>query len=437
MRPIKFGLAAALMIALMAPAGASVAAKKDATTEKARSQGMAEAPAIAKAVGITCEITDARFIGKAEDKKAKTSNSFYEIDCASGPGFVLQSAGDKTVAFTCVEANSAAEGKTGGISCALPGNANPAADLAPLLAKAGVQCTPEKARGIGQSATATYIEALCPGNLGYIIVASAPVDMSKAPTAQNCLSYDEADGNIKCTLADKASRLAVIDRYAADAKNGCQVKERRFIGVSTEGSAFYEAACQDGKGYIYKVDKQAALTTYECAKAQGILGGCTLTDARVAATEQAALYTRLAKAADNNCDVSKYAVFPTGERGKEVVELVCADGKGGVGVFPASGKGVVYDCGHALVAGYRCSLNKQETGYASLTADLRKFDQKTCTVSASRLAAKTAKGTILLEVGCSDGLKGYMIEYNTSPAVTAIGATGCAFASGCKLPNNT
>ena len=30
-----------------------------------------------------------------------------------------------------------------------------------------------------------------------------------------------------------------------------------------------------------------------------------------------------------------------------------------------------------------------------------------------------------------------MIEYNPTPAVTAIGATGCAFTGGCKLPGNT
>jgi peptidyl-prolyl cis-trans isomerase SurA len=42
---------------------------------KTRAQGMAEAPAIAKAVGISCAVTDARFIGKTEDKKAKSSTT--------------------------------------------------------------------------------------------------------------------------------------------------------------------------------------------------------------------------------------------------------------------------------------------------------------------------------------------------------------------------
>ena len=103
-------------------------------------------------------------------------------------------------------------------------------------------------------------------------------------------------------------------------------------------------------------------------------------------------------------------------------------------MFPATGKGQVVDCGRALVAGYKCGLGKVD--YASLTADLRKFDQKTCVVSDSRLAAKTTKGTTLLEVACADGFKGYMIEYQTAPTVTAINATGCAFTGNCQLPTN-
>jgi len=40
-------------------------------------------------------------------------------------------------------------------------------------------------------------------------------------------------------------------------------------------------------------------------------------------------------------------------------------------------------------------------------------------------------------VACADGGKGYMVEYNTTPTVTAVDARTCAFAGGCKLPGNT
>jgi hypothetical protein len=186
---------------------------------------------------------------------------------------------------------------------------------------------------------------------------------------------------------------------------------------------------------MYRVSGSKVTETWDCGRALNLFGGCALTDGRQAATEQAGLYTRLAKAAGSSCDVEKYAVFPT-TGDKDVVELVCKTGNGGVGIFPAGGKGLVLDCGHALAAGFKCGLNKPDAGFAELTADLRKFDQKTCVVSAARLAAKTSKGTMLVEVGCSDGLKGYMLEFDPS-TYAAVGSTNCAFAGGCKLPGNT
>jgi hypothetical protein len=240
--------------------------------------------------------------------------------------------------------------------------------LQSLLKAQGVDCLPEQARGIGQTKTSTYMEVACQGGVGYIVLASVPFDGAKPIQAQNCLMYDDAETNIKCTLGDKAARLAVIDKVAAAANNGCAVKDRRFVGMSKDNSTFYEASCQDGKGYIYKTDVSGALKeTYDCAKATQILGGCTLTDARQAQNEQAGLYTKIVSGAGGKCDVDKYALFPTKNPREEVVELVCKDGSGAILMSAAGQKSQVVDCGRAPVAGYKCSLGK-DTGYANLTA---------------------------------------------------------------------
>lgn len=436
MRPIGWGLAAVLCAAVMAPAAVISAPK---VTDAQRKQGMAEAPAAVQAAGLNCQVSDARFVGKGKDAKTKVESTYYEVACSQNTGYILQAPkdGGTPTVFSCVEVapppGKAAE--SGALTCALPSNADVKAPLAPLLTKAGVQCAPDKVRSIGQTKQNTFVEVACQDGAGYVLIASSPLDVTKPAQAQNCLNFDDAGGNVKCELTDKASRLAVVDRYAQAANNACVVNERRYVGATQDGAEFYEASCQDGKGYIYKVSKGALAQTWNCGQAQGILGGCTLTDARQATAEQASLYTRLAKNAGSNCEVDRYALFPM--RGQEeVVELACKDGSGGIGVFPATGKGQVLDCGRALAAGYKCSLTK-DTGYARLTEDLRKFDQKTCVVSNARPAAKTQKGTVLVEVACADGYKGYMIEYATSPTVTAVGATGCAFAGGCKLPGNT
>jgi len=438
--PKAIGLAMALIAAMLVPAAAVSQSKKaaaPAVSEAARKQGMAEAPAVITAANLPCQLSDARKIG--EDKKTKTA--YYEIACGTGSmGYVLQApAGAAPTVYSCIEANTPpAPGQPPSAPCMLPSNSDPKAVLAPLMKTAGVECLPEQARGIGQTKSNTYVEVACQGGAGYILLASVPFDGAKPVQAQNCLMYDEAETNIKCAITDKASRMAVVDKYITQANNGCVAKDKRFVGVAKDNSVFYEASCQDGKGYIYKVAATGALTeTYECAKATAILGGCTLTDARQAQSEQAALYTRLASNAGGKCDVEKYALFPTRNPREEVVEMVCKDGSGAIGVFAAGGKGQVLDCGRAPVAGYKCSLGKDITGYSALTADLKKFNYNSCEVSNSRVVGKTEKGTTYVEVACADKLKGYMIEYQSAPTVSAVQAVGCAFAGNCKLPGNT
>jgi hypothetical protein len=437
MRPIGWGLAAALFVAALAPVAVFSATRGAEVSKEQREQGMKEAPAAAQSAGLTCQVSDARFIGKASDPKTRVATSYYEVACSQGMGYVLSApAGSAASAFSCLELAPppGQAPKQGSLTCGLPANADPKAALGPMLTKAGIACTPDKARGIGQTKTNTLIEVSCQTGEGYIVIGSAPLDPTKDVQAQNCLNFDDGDGNVKCELSTKAARLAIVDRYAQGVANGCVIKDRRFMGTIKDGSDYYEVACQDGKGYIYKVSAGKLADTYGCAQGQGILGGCTLTDARQATAEQAALYTKLAHASGSACDVDHYALFAN--RGNdEVVELACKDGAGAIGIFPATGKGQVVDCARALALGYKCSLTKDE-GFGALTADLRRFNQKTCTVSNSRVMGKTAKGTVLVEVACSDGFKGYVIEYSVDPTVNAVGATGCAFAGGCKLPGN-
>jgi hypothetical protein len=443
MRPMGLGLLAALIVAVMAPAAMAqrlpasggTKAPPASVTADARKAGMADAPALVQAAGVSCQVSDARLIGKiAPDKKAGTlGSSLYEVACGQGMGYLLQTSatGAAPSTFSCLEANYPADPTKPPVNpCILPGNADPKTSLAPLMAKAKVPCAPDKVRGIGQTKSNTLIEVACPSGVGYIVIASVPLDVNKDATSTNCLGYDAADGNVKCILNPPAARLAVVDHYNELSKTGCAVKDRRFVGLFTDGTEGYEVSCNDGKGYIYKVNAQGAVaSTLDCAKVPG--GTCTLTDTRAATAEQAGLYTKLAKNAGSNCAVTRYAVFPAAGD-KEVVELVCGDGAGAIGIFPATGKGTVLDCGHALVAGYKCTLGKAD--YAGLTADLRKLDKKECTVSSTGQPLKAADGSIRLEVACSDGLPGYMITF-ADPS-TPKEAIACSFAGNCVLPTN-
>jgi hypothetical protein len=312
------------------------------------------------------------------------------------------------------------------VACVLPANANPNAALGPALEKAGYNCPIEKARGIGQTPTQTVLEVACQGGRGYIVMGSKPLDLAKPLSVNNCLANDVGSSNLKCTLNDAAVRFAAVDNFVAQAKITCTVKERRYIGVFKDGAEGYEASCNEGKGYVLKVAKNGAVSADECAKNPGL---CELTDARQAMSEQAALYTKLAKSAGSNCEVAEYALFPA-QQGREVLELVCKDGSSAVGIFPASGKGEVYDCARALIAGFRCG--KTKPNYNSLTADLRKLGKQDCVVSDVVLRSRDG-GKQQVEVACADGLPGYMVQYS-NPS-TPVEAIGCRLTA-CGLPSN-
>lgn len=433
MRSIRFGLIAAMLVAFATP-GAALAQSKDkgkaaaaapAISEAQRKKGMVEAPAVVQAAGLSCQVADARHIGGVPaDKKTNTpAKDFYEVACNGGTGYVfgmVKGGGAAPDVNSCIETS-------GTTTCILPANANANAALAPALQKAGVTCAVDKVRGIGQTTTESFIEVLCQGGVGYIVAAAKPADLAKPIKVNNCLGYDAAAGQLKCTLAEPAARLAVVDRYATDAKVTCAVKDRRYIGIFKDGGEGYEASCQDGKGYVFKVANTGTVTATECVKSPGL---CELTDSRQALSEQAALYTRLAKAAGSNCDVEKYALFPA-TPGREVLELTCKDGTATVGIFPASGKGEVLSCDRAMIAGFRCGAGKVK--YDGMTADLKKLGKPDCVVSEVALRGKTAAGVTQVEVACADGLPGYVMMYAT-PA-SASDAIGCRLTS-CGLPAN-
>lgn len=430
MRPFRSGLLAALLALILAPAAALAADKGPPPAYNAAQlkRGAAEGAAVAAKGGIPCQVTGAAWVGgtKADKKTNTPERNLYEVTCQGSMGFMLQAdaGGGPVQPFSCLESLS-------GVPCKLPENQNSLMLLQDALGKNGATCDVDKVRLIGQvpSAQAIYLETLCKQGVGYVVKTSMPLDFSKPVKAEDCLIYDVATTNVKCTLADQATRLMVVDKLAGAAKLSapCTVKDRRFIGPLKDGTVAYEAACDGGKGWVLKVDNKGGVTGLECAKAPTL---CELSDARQAMTEQAGLYTNLAKAAGSSCVVDSYAVFPP-QAGQEVLELTCKDGSEVVGVFPAKGAGKVYDCGHALVAGFRCAPGK--LNYDPLTADLKKLGKTDCSVSEVANRAKSAKGNPQIEVACADGLPGYVIEY-TDPATPAA-ALGCNLV-GCNLAAN-
>ena len=447
MRPILIGLLAAFMAATLLPAAAMAAAKPVTPPVDPDSikKGMAAAPGVIQQAGVDCNLANARLLGKSTDAKTKLASTYYELACTDQEGFIVatpEKPGPPIQIFTCLEvANSPGSGA----QCLLPQNADPKQGLKALVAKNKPGCAMTNARAIGQTQdrSTTVFEVACQGGPGYNVQASFPVSAAKPASFAPCFALP-ADSAMKCTLTDAATSATYVDGLAAKFGKPCTVKDRRYVGATADGASFFEVACADGKGYmIEQAGNGDVKPAIDCAVADNIGGGCTLTNARQAETEQAGLYSKLAHNAGFACDVSRYAPFNVNLPGHEVVELSCSNRPdGAVAIFPASTteKAQIYDCGHSEIYGYRCSFTKPEAAGPSLTADLNKLGKSSCVVSGSRFVGKTTENVSYVEVSCADGNPGFMIAFapGTPPAPKeAIGCAGARdIAGGCQMPQN-
>lgn len=441
MRPFAIGLTAALAVAALVPA-AAFAAPKDAkpaaaaVDAKSREAGMKEAPPLVAQAGVACQVSDARLIGA--DKKSSTS--YYEVACQEGMGYALVAKKDTAPqSFSCVETGQpGADGKESGLKCLLPANADPKQGLKPYLTQAGATCDLQNARAIGTGNNNSFFEVSCAGGSGYIVQIPVPMKL-EGTVANSCLLYEEG-GNISCKLTDRATQLQIVDTLAAAAKNNCAVKDKRYI-LTTKTDNYFEVACQDGKGYVLQqaVAGGSLVRAIDCANAPGG-AECTLTDSRAAKTEQAGLYTSLAKKAGYDCKVEQYGLFPSQDPKKEIVELKCSNNpKGGIGVFSVADNRV-YDCITGELNGFRCSYTKPDVEFARLWDDLKSYNKAGCQVSGARIIGRTDTSGFV-EVACADGLPGWVLSYPLNQAspkpnelLSCLQAKGVG--GGCKLPTN-
>jgi hypothetical protein len=447
MRPILIGLVAAFMAATLIPAVATAATPpKPAPIDPAsKAKGMKDAPGVITTAGLDCQLVDARSLGASTDPKTKVTTNFYEIACKDAEGFIVgvtdKPPGPPPVIYTCLEV--AASGAAN-IACILPENLDPKAGLATMIEKVKPDCQVSNDRSIGQTSdrATTVFEVACQGGAGYVVDTSFPISTAKPMTFHSCLAFGATAAD-RCTLTDAAAQDAFFATLVAKIGKPCTPTGHRWVGEASSGSNFFEVSCQDGKGYMFELKPDGTIGQgIDCAQADNIGGGCTLTNSREAQSQEDALYTKLAQASGFNCTVSQYSPFDVNVPGHEVVELACSNRPdGAVALFPADStqKGVFYDCAHSELAGYRCSFTKPDAAFPNLTADLNKLGKSSCVVSGERVIGVDANKVGYIEVACADGNPGYVVSYNTAD-MTPKEATSCPLAKniagGCQLPAN-
>lgn len=432
-----------LLTAGFAPLAAS-AAKADLPpiSKEDKDKGMKEAPAVVQALKLSCEVTDARFIGNLSmnSKDGKPAGGpTYEVACKDGSGYSFMNKQPDPLVIDCLSATEA-----GAMACRLPGNADPKQGLTHYFVEAGRPCTLKSAKYLGATPTGVaFYEAACVEGAGYVIQTAARGSGGKA-VVQPCIAL--YDSKLACTLTTKDQSIAAAKAVFATSGKPCDVTDLRYIGQTQDGKDAWEMACAaKGSGYMAISDLSGKVTqAVPCANASMMFGGCKLTDTTVAETEEAGVYTKLATDGGFPCTVSKYRYIgvTNSTPKREVVELACSNRPDGTIAVLAADKGVksdFYDCVRAGQLGQDCKLNSPQSAYDSLTKALVAKGRTTCKVSGARYIGATESKNDVIEVACSDGGPGFVLHMpqgaNTVAEVLSCGQSASAGAP-CKLPTN-
>jgi hypothetical protein len=229
---------------------------------------------IASKSGKACDLKDARWVG------AKSGGeSFYEIACSSGKGFMIETAanGAFTRALDCEQA----ENVGGGCTLTQISTAGSTEDL-PIytrkLKAIGHPCVPSKYRSLGPepgNANREIVEIACSNQAEGLFAALALSGDAKNET-YNCLRAEARAQT--CRLSDKKATYPQLTERMKSKGVACNIRDSRGIGQAPGNQDLVEVACDGGPGYmlLFVGGSEAVAQAIACDKATTIAGGCKL-----------------------------------------------------------------------------------------------------------------------------------------------------------------
>lgn len=255
--------------------------KEDKAAGKTLAQVLAEdklaAAALAKAMPLNCDVTDAMKIAEGpETVDGQTvQTQTYEAVCANGMGYFLvkqdpaKPYGLSCFAFDATAKADIAAGRKPGAVCRLPANADLKLVAAKMLAASGIACTVKDYRWVGQSAAnhIEFDEVACDNGQGYMMIVALPG--AQIPVhVETC--NQSAKRGIACKLSDNGdvgptlkSFRDVLARY----KVACQATDQttRVIGqIESKKLLVVEFACLEmPKGLVAYIPQEGSKSPFE------------------------------------------------------------------------------------------------------------------------------------------------------------------------------
>ncbi|MFZ5668656.1 MAG: hypothetical protein ACOY4K_04120 [Pseudomonadota bacterium] len=280
------------------------------------------------ASGIACTIEKARSIG------ASTKNTFFEVACQGGAGFIMQTsspadAGQPVKMNTCL----AYDDPSSNLYCQLTDRATQLAMVDTLMAGSGKACTiKDKRYVLSTVAGSQFFEVACADGKGYLLERAANGSLARTIDCAN------APSGAECTLTDsreaQTEQAGLYSRLAAKAGFPCQVEKYALFPARARGLEVVELKCgdrPDGGVAVFPADGPGKVYNCVVAELQGYR--CSFTPMAGSVGKLSADLKALGK---GSCVVSDARVIGKAETtGDGFIEVACADGlPGWVMVYP-------------------------------------------------------------------------------------------------------
>jgi hypothetical protein len=273
--------------------------------------------AVVARTGRTCTVDKARYIGSSPDQ------SFYEVACHEGAGYILQwpKAADATpVASMCL-----AFGASSNVKCELIPPAEQMVVVDQLVAASGKACTIKDRRYIGSTPDhSDYFEVACADGKGFMIEADG---VGKLKQAVDCAKAANIGGG--CTLSDtreaQTEQNAIYSDLAKKAGFDCAVAKYADFPAKADNTEVVELACSNradgGIGMFPPAGGKPVV--FDCLRAQAEGYRCSF-------SQESAIYPKLTaqlKAKGKpSCIVNGARAYGRTTAGADLIEVACNDG---------------------------------------------------------------------------------------------------------------
>jgi len=266
---------------------------KGKTLEQVLAEDKAAAIALAKAMPLSCEVTDAMRFAEGPDtvdgKQVQTQT--FEAVCTNGMGYFLISVDPgKPYGFSCFATDHTrkadiAAGRTPAEICRLPANADLKAVAGKMLTAAGHSCVVKDYRWIGQSVAnhLEFDEVACEGGQGYMMVVALPG--AQFPVRVETCNQSATRG-LPCQMSDNGKLPPTLKTFRdaiATHKVSCEATDQttRVIGqIATKKLFVVEFACpQQPKGLVAYIPDEGSTSPFDavdCATAAKRGATCVL-----------------------------------------------------------------------------------------------------------------------------------------------------------------